>query len=54
MFSIHSYLQSLLDQDPFIRKQDFFTVLNAMSYNPNGRHVAWYFIRENWDDIKEL
>lgn len=34
-----------------IRPQDFFTLTIAMSRNPSGRHIAWYFLRHRWYDI---
>jgi hypothetical protein len=48
---INSYLEELLKPDSNIRKQDFFTVLNAVSRNPSGRHLSWYFYRHYWDEL---
>ena len=46
---LNLYLQELIKSDPIIKRQDFFTVLNAVSRNPSGRDLAWNFYRENWN-----
>lgn len=48
---LNRYLQNLLIPDSIVRSQDFFTVVNAVSRNPSGRYLAWYFMRQRWDDI---
>jgi hypothetical protein len=40
-----------LDRDSHVKKQDFFQVVNAISRNPSGRHLAWYFYRHYYADL---
>ena len=46
-----SYFDELLEKDSKIRAQDFFNFVIYIARNPNGRHMAWYFIREYWYEI---
>jgi pyroglutamyl-peptidase II len=48
---LNRYLQDLLVNSSVVRSQDFFTVVNSVSRNPSGRYLAWYFMRQRWDDI---
>jgi aminopeptidase N len=45
------YLDEILKPNSVIKQQDFFIVLNAISRNPAGRSLAWYFFRKNWNRI---
>lgn len=49
-------LESLIKPNPGmypITPQDFFSIINAVSRNPSGRHMAWWFIRNRWYDIQD-
>ena len=37
-----------------IRRQDIFNLIKHVGDNPNGRYVAWYFIREYYDYLEFL
>lgn len=34
-----------------VRPQDFFTLTIAISRNPSGRHLSWWFLRHRWYQI---
>lgn len=51
---LNLYLDEILQQNSPIRRQDFFTVLNAVSRNPAGSLIAWYFARKNWQAIVKM
>ena len=40
-----------LNRDRNVKKQDILAILNSISQNPSGRHVAWYFYRHYWDSL---
>ena len=43
-----------LDKKTYVKKQDLFQVVSAISKNPSGRHAAWYFYRKHWNDLVSL
>jgi len=50
---IYRYLQYSLNPEK-IKTQDTSRVLtNVANYNPNGRQLAWQFLKLNWDFIIE-
>ena len=50
---IYRYLQYSLNPEK-IKAQDTSRVLtNVANYNPNGRQLAWQFLKLNWDFIIE-
>ncbi len=51
---LSSYLDEILKQGSLIRRQDFFTVLSAVSRNPIGRTLAWSYFRQNWNKLVAL
>lgn len=51
IWALNSLLRDLLRDDMYTRKEDFFEVINYVSRNPAGRHLAFYFIRHYWDEI---
>ena len=36
-----------------VRSQDTVTVVGAVSNNPNGKDLAWNFLKENWGEFNE-
>ena len=47
---IQETLDRSLDED-HIRSQDTISVMVATASNPNGRELAWRFLKENWDEF---
>uniref|UniRef100_A0A1B6C9L0 Aminopeptidase n=1 Tax=Clastoptera arizonana TaxID=38151 RepID=A0A1B6C9L0_9HEMI len=47
--SILSKLVNLATNEEYVRSQDYFSVLAAVSRNPIGSPIVWDWIRENWD-----
>jgi aminopeptidase N len=45
------YLSFILKTDSGIRKQDKDSVMASVSANPVGRHIAFRFIRDNFDHL---
>ena len=46
-----SYLRLSLDES-VVRSQDTVDVIVAVSRNSVGRYLAWAFINDNWDTLK--
>jgi hypothetical protein len=55
-FYLDLILKNLLDPSLVaeIRRQDIFNLIKHVGDNPNGRYVAWYFIREYYDYLEFL
>ncbi len=47
---IQETLNRSLDED-HIRSQDTISVMVATASNPNGRELAWRFLKDNWDEL---
>jgi hypothetical protein len=55
-FYLDLILKNLLDPSLVaeIRRQDIFNLIKHVGDNPNGRYVAWYFIREYYNYFEFL
>ena len=52
MICVVSFMHKALDGD--IRRQDFRSVIVGVARNPNGRALAWNFLRAEWDRVFEM
>ncbi|KAK2583677.1 hypothetical protein KPH14_009606 [Odynerus spinipes] len=46
------YLERIQDEN-FVRKQDFFEVITSMALNPMGLVIVWDFFRNHWESLIE-
>lgn len=48
-------LRKLIDlaskDERYVRKQDYFTLMGAISVNRNGETIVWKYVRDHWDEI---
>ena len=52
-FYLDLLLTNLLDSRVAeIRRSDIFNLIKHVGDNPNGRYIAWYFIREYYDYLE--
>ncbi|XP_078493564.1 aminopeptidase N isoform X1 [Ciona intestinalis] len=48
---IRRFLDYILDENGFVRKQDASSVLQDLCYNEYSRDITWDYIRQRWDYI---
>lgn len=49
-----SLLRNYIDLAIFGKQQDFLTVLQYISENPNGESLVWDYVRENWGELVKI
>jgi len=45
---LDEYLYQLLSDDKLVKSQDVLNIISLIGRNPNGRHQAWAWVRDNW------
>ncbi|GAB0087435.1 hypothetical protein DMENIID0001_017360 [Sergentomyia squamirostris] len=50
---LQRYLQIAQNRNGPIKKQDYVSVMQYISNNPNGEDIVWDYVRNNWDAITD-
>jgi hypothetical protein len=45
---LEEYLYQLLSDNKLVKSQDVLNIITLIGRNPNGRHQAWAWVRDNW------
>lgn len=49
--SLHCRLLELGLEGKVIRSQDLSSLIRMVASNPQGHHLAWNFVKKNWDTL---